>query len=73
MFIIPPDILKAIKVNKNAWKNFQTFSDSYVRIRIAFIDAARNRPEEFKKRLSHFIKMTEKNKIFGFGGIEKHY
>jgi len=72
-FIIPPDILKAIKANKNAWKNFQAFSDSYIRIRIAFIDGARNRPEEFKKRLHHFIKMAEQNKTFGFGGIEKHY
>jgi uncharacterized protein YdeI (YjbR/CyaY-like superfamily) len=72
-FVIPPDILKAIKANKNAWKNFQAFSDSYVRIRIAFIDGARNRPEEFKKRLRHFIEMTEQGKTFGFGGIEKHY
>jgi len=72
-FVIPPDILKAIKANKNAWKNFQAFSDSYVRIRIAFVDGARKRPEEFKKRLRHFIEMTEKNKIFGFGGIEKHF
>jgi uncharacterized protein YdeI (YjbR/CyaY-like superfamily) len=72
-FIIPPDILRAIKANKQAWKNFQKFSDSYQRIRIAFIDGARKRPEEFKKRLRHFIEMTEKNKQFGFGGIEKHY
>jgi uncharacterized protein YdeI (YjbR/CyaY-like superfamily) len=72
-FIIPPDILKAIKANKQAWKNFQGFSDSYKRIRIAFIDGARKRPAEFKKRLRHFIEMTEKNKMFGFGGIEKHY
>ncbi len=74
-FEFPPDILKAIQVNKEAWKNFQKFSDSYKRIRIAFIDGARKRPEEFKKRLRHFIEMTEKDKMFGFGfgGIEKHY
>lgn len=72
-FIIPPDILKAIKSNEEAWKNFQKFSDSYKRIRIAFIDGARSRPEEFKKRLRYFIEMTEKNKMFGFGGIEKYY
>ena len=72
-FIIPPDILKAIKANNKAWKNFQHFSDSYKRIRIAFIDGARNRPEEFQKRFRYFIEMTEKNKMFGFGGIEKHY
>jgi uncharacterized protein YdeI (YjbR/CyaY-like superfamily) len=72
-FIIPEDILKAIKANKKARKHFQAFSDSYVRIRIAFIDGARKRPEEFKKRLRHFIEMTAQNKMFGFGGIEKYY
>ena len=72
-FEIPPDILKAIQVNKEALKNFQKFSDSYKRIRIAFIDGARKRPAEFQKRLRYFIEMTEKNKMFGFGGIEKHY
>lgn len=72
-FESPPDILEAIKASKEAWKNFQGFSPSYIRIRIAFIDAARNRPEEFKKRLRHFVQMTEKNKQFGFGGIEKYY
>jgi uncharacterized protein YdeI (YjbR/CyaY-like superfamily) len=72
-FVIPNDILKALKANKNAWQNFGKFSDSYKRIRIAYIDGARKRPEEFRKRLRHFIEMTEKNKVLGFGGIEKHY
>ena len=72
-FEIPKDILKAIKGNREAWKHFQKFSAAYKRIRIGFIDGARNRPEEFKKRLRYFIKMTEKNKQYGFGGIEKHY
>jgi uncharacterized protein YdeI (YjbR/CyaY-like superfamily) len=70
---IPRDILEAIKANQEAWKHFQKFSDSYKRIRIGFIDGARKRPEEFKKRLRYFIQMTEKNRQFGFGGIEKHY
>jgi uncharacterized protein YdeI (YjbR/CyaY-like superfamily) len=72
-FVIPPDILQALKANKQAWKNFQKFSDSYQRIRIAYIDGARKRPEEFRKRLRYFIEMTEKNKQIGYGGIEKHY
>lgn len=70
---IPEDILNAIKANKQAWKHFQKFSDPYKRIRIGFIEGARKRPDEFKKRLHYFIKMTEKNKQYGFGGIEKHY
>ena len=71
--VIPEDILAEIKANQQAWKNFQKFSDAYKRIRIGFIDGARNRPAEFKKRLAYFIRMTEQNKQFGFGGIEKHY
>jgi len=72
-FDFPPDILKAIQANKEAWKNYQKFSDSYKRIRIAFIDGARHRPDEFQKRLRYFIEMTGKDKMFGFGGIEKHF
>jgi uncharacterized protein YdeI (YjbR/CyaY-like superfamily) len=72
-FVIPLDILKAIQTDKAAWKNFQGFSDAYIRIRVAFIDGARKRPEEFKKRLRYFIEVTAKNKQIGFGGIEKHY
>lgn len=72
-FVIPADILKAIQANKTAWRNFQKFSEPYKRIRIAFIEGARKRPAEFQKRLRYFINMTKKNKMFGFGGIEKHF
>ncbi len=70
---VPEDILEAIKVDKRAWANFRQFSPAYKRIRIGFIEGARNRPAEFKKRLNYFIKMTAENKQFGFGGIEKYY
>ena len=72
-FEIPKDILKEIRANREAWKHFQRFSESYKRIRIGFIEGARNRPEEFQKRLRYFIRMTEKNKQYGFGGIDKHF
>jgi len=49
-FLSPPDILKAIKENPKAWKNYLNFSPAYQRIRIAYINSARNRTEEFKKR-----------------------
>jgi uncharacterized protein YdeI (YjbR/CyaY-like superfamily) len=70
---VPVDILEALRENKHAWENFQKFSPQYRRIRITYVEGARNRPAEFKKRLNHFVKMTEKNKQFGFGGIDKHY
>jgi uncharacterized protein YdeI (YjbR/CyaY-like superfamily) len=72
-FVFPPDILKAIKEKKKAWENYRNFSPSYQRIRIAYINGARNRPDEFKKRLNNFIKKTERNQLIGFGGIEKYY
>ena len=72
-FEVPPDILEAIQANQQAWTNYRTFSASYIRIRIAYIDAARARPDEFQKRLANFIKMKEQNKQFGFGGIESYY
>ncbi len=72
-FRIPPDILEAIKADEEAWKNYRKFSPTYKRIRIAFIEGARKRPREFEKRLAYFIRMTSRNKQFGFGGIKAYY
>jgi uncharacterized protein YdeI (YjbR/CyaY-like superfamily) len=72
-FVLPPDILAALKAEPAAWKNFRAFPPAYVRIRVGFVEGARTRPAEFEKRLRHFIRMTAQNKRFGFGGIEKHY
>ncbi len=72
-FIVAADLLQEIQASEKAWNNFRKYSPEYKRIRIAFIEGARSRPEEFKKRLNYFVKMTEKNSQFGFGGIEKHY
>lgn len=71
--VVADDILAAIKANKDAWANYRKLSPSYKRIRIGFIEGARHRPAEFKKRLDYFVKMTAKNKLFGYGGIEKYY
>ena len=73
-FVFPLDILDEIKKDKTAWKNYKDFSESYKRIRIAYIDSARKRPEEFAKRLNNFIQKTHDNKLIsGFGGINKYY
>jgi uncharacterized protein YdeI (YjbR/CyaY-like superfamily) len=71
-FVFPPDIKAALQANEQAWKNFQRYSGAYQRIRIAYVETARKRPEEFKKRLNHLLKMTEQDKQFGFG-IESYY
>ena len=72
-FEFQPDIIEAIKNNKIAWKNYNKLSDTYKRIRTAYIEAARKRPDEFQKRLKNFIMKTAANKQIGFGGIEKYY
>ena len=73
-FVFPKDILDAIREDDLAWTNYQTFTESYKRIRIAYIDAARKRPDEFSKRLDSFIKKTREGKhIVGYGGVDKYY
>ncbi len=72
LFIPPADVVAALQANEQAWSNFQRYSEAYQRIRLAFVDTARKRPEEFEKRLNHLIKMSEKDKQFGFG-IESYY
>ena len=73
-FVFPPDILEALRRDETVWKHYQDFSEPYKRIRIAYIEAARNRPEEFRKRLGSFLEKTRQNKrIMGYGGIGKYY
>ncbi len=73
-FVFPADIMNVLQNDTKAWENYQHFSPSYQRIRIAYIETARNRPEEFAKRLANFIQKTAQNKlILGFGGVEKYY
>jgi uncharacterized protein YdeI (YjbR/CyaY-like superfamily) len=70
----PSDIIDAIKRDNITWENYQKFTDGYKRIRVAYIDSARTRQEEFNKRLNNFIAKTKEGKrISGFGGIEKYY
>lgn len=70
----PQDILDAIRKDEIAWKYYKEFTEPYKRIRIAYIDAARNRSLEFQKRLANFICKTRENKLIaGYGGINKYY
>lgn len=73
-FVFPEDILEEIRKDPAAWENYKAFSEPYKRIRIAYVNDARKRPEEFEKRLANFIRKTRENKlIVGYGGIEKYY
>lgn len=70
---VPRDILTALKADRETWKNWRRFSDSYKRIRIGYLDGSRARPAEFAKRLRNLLRMTKANRVIGFGGIDKHY
>jgi uncharacterized protein YdeI (YjbR/CyaY-like superfamily) len=64
-FVIPADIVRALKRDPAAWKHFSMFPKAYQRVRVAFIEGARHRPEIFKQRLAYFLKMTAQGKRFG--------
>ena len=72
-FVFPKDILERVRENEQTWKHFQSFSDAYQRIRVAYIDIARTRPEIYESRLKNFLRATEKGKQIGYGGIEKYF
>ncbi|NME72981.1 YdeI/OmpD-associated family protein [Flammeovirga aprica] len=73
-FIFPKDIVTKLRADIEVWENYQNFTEPYKRIRIAYIESGRKRPDEFKKRLNNFISKAKDNKLIkGFGGIEKYY
>jgi uncharacterized protein YdeI (YjbR/CyaY-like superfamily) len=73
-FVFPDDIIGALKETATVWENWQRFSDSYKRIRAAYVEAARINADEFAKRLRNLIDKTKENKLItGYGGIEKYY
>jgi uncharacterized protein YdeI (YjbR/CyaY-like superfamily) len=71
-FVVPPDIEAALRVDPVVWQNFTAYSDAYQRIRIAYVDSARNQQGEFDKRLANLLRKTAADSQFGFG-IESYY
>jgi len=73
-FVYAEDIIDAIMRNDTGWKNFQTFSEPYKRIRIASIELARHDAVLFEKRLTSFIESCAQNKrVRASAGMEKYY
>lgn len=62
---VPVDIIQALQAEPDAWVHFQTFPDLYRRVRIGYIVEARNKPDEFARRLNSFVKRTAANQLFG--------
>ena len=46
-FVAGKDIITALQNDAITWKNFQTFPESYQRIRIGWIDASTSSPRQF--------------------------
>ena len=59
------DVESALKEDPEVWKHYQKFPKAYQRIRMAWIEGAREKPPIMKQRLAYFIKMTKKNKRYG--------
>ena len=68
----PDDIITALQQDEETWRNFKKFNEPYRRIRVAYVDNARKRPDDFKKRLENLLKKTKANKKFGYG-ISRFY
>ena len=66
-FEIHPEIMCALKNDKETFANFKKFPELYRRIRIDTIQSClkRNEYELFNSRLKKFIENTKANKIFG--------
>lgn len=71
-FAFPEDIVEALRARDGAWAFFASTAPSYQRIRVAFVDDARSRPEEFQKRLRHLVEKSAKGRCYGYG-IEDFY
>lgn len=64
-FEVAPDILAAISTDEETRRQFELLPESYVRIRVGWIEGARDRPAMFEQRLRYFLKMTKQGKRFG--------
>lgn len=71
-FVVPPDIEAALRRDPAVWSNFTAYSDAYQRIRIAYVESARSRQDEFDKRLANLLRRTAADSQFGFG-IESYF
>ncbi len=59
-FETPADIVEAIRADEDACRHFKKFPERYKRIRIGFIEGARNRPVEFKKEVNSLYQDVKK-------------
>ena len=64
-FVADPAILSALQEDAEVWRKFQTFPESYRRVRIGWIQNTTGNDEVREQRLRYLIKMTKAGKQFG--------
>lgn len=64
-FVIEPEILKALKSDKEVWENFSNFPALYQRVRIDTIQIKKKQPDLFQSRLQKLIDNTKKGIMYG--------
>ena len=62
---VPDDVRRALVAAPPAWEHFQAFPEAYRRIRLGWIEAARDRPAIFRQRLRYFVQKTQANQRYG--------
>jgi uncharacterized protein YdeI (YjbR/CyaY-like superfamily) len=63
--VVPKDIRAALEHDADAWRHFKRFPAAYRRIRLAFVEGARGRPAEFRRRLGNLVRKSAKDERFG--------
>jgi len=66
LFVFEDWVLDAIKADEKAWANYNSFPETYRRIRVDFIQHYRqsNREEEAQKALQKFVRSCRDAKMF---------
>jgi uncharacterized protein YdeI (YjbR/CyaY-like superfamily) len=63
--VVAGDVRRALRAEPGALARFERLPAAYKRIRLGFIEGARDRPDVFARRLAYFVKMTAQGKRYG--------
>lgn len=64
-FVVPQHILRRIDQKPEVRKNFNSFPELYIRVRISNIMEFKEGSEVFESRISTFLQKTAENKMYG--------
>lgn len=64
-FVPHAKIMRALKKDEEAFRNFQNLPELYIRVRLSNMLWYVSDEKEFKKKISKFVEMTKQNRIYG--------